>query len=323
MPKAKEPLVTIITPTFNLIKAERKDFMIQTIESVHNQTYKHIEHIVIDGGSTDGTLELLEEYAKKGWLKYYSEPDKGIYDAMNKGILKAKGKYVAFINSDDKYFDNNALEYLCETAEKEDAAWVYGHSLFYSEKGVYLWKGTIGSIPYGYYPNHQASLFLLKTLKEFGALDITNPIADNISMLSIFAKGYKTAAVDRLIAIFSGNGQSSSVNWEKKDEHTILPFYELVGKKLNLTYQECESLYCERCFYYKNLEDFIRLGRKLYYPEWVKTFFSAETKKILDFDRPIQNYEILNIPQVVRPEQKYKRLYLFGFIPLLKIKGKQ
>ena len=74
---SKNPTVSIITPVFNLIKSGRTEFIKQTIESVHNQTYnKYIEHIVQDGNSNDGTLELLKEYEDKGWIKVYSEKDK-------------------------------------------------------------------------------------------------------------------------------------------------------------------------------------------------------------------------------------------------------
>jgi glycosyltransferase involved in cell wall biosynthesis len=96
---------------------------------VQNQTYKNIEHIVIDGASTDGTLDLLKEYQEKGWIKYYSEPDRGIYDALNKGIERANGKYVVCLNSDDFYCDNRAVEYLVKRAESVGADAVYGDAI--------------------------------------------------------------------------------------------------------------------------------------------------------------------------------------------------
>ena len=74
------PPITVITATYNLIKNGRKEFFKQCLESVHNQTYPNIEHLIIDGASSDGTVEMLQEYADKGWIKYISEPDSGIYD---------------------------------------------------------------------------------------------------------------------------------------------------------------------------------------------------------------------------------------------------
>ena len=94
----KLPKVTVVTATYNLIKDGREKFFRQCVESIHNQTYKNIEHLVIDGASKDGTIDLIKEYADKGWIKYVSEPDKGMCDAMNKGIKIATGEYVAILN---------------------------------------------------------------------------------------------------------------------------------------------------------------------------------------------------------------------------------
>lgn len=92
--------VSIITPCFNSEKKIR-----QTIESVLNQTYKNIEYIIIDGASNDGTLDIIKEYVPRfdGRMKYVSEPDKGIYNAMNKGIRMSTGELIGIVNSDDFY----------------------------------------------------------------------------------------------------------------------------------------------------------------------------------------------------------------------------
>lgn len=97
------PLVSIITVVYNGEK-----YLEQTIKSVLNQTYKNIEYIIIDGGSKDGTLDIIKKFEKQ--LAYWiSEPDKGLYDAMNKGIKLAKGDLVGLINSDD-WYEQNAIE---------------------------------------------------------------------------------------------------------------------------------------------------------------------------------------------------------------------
>lgn len=95
---------SIITINYN-----NCDGLRQTIESVIHQTYSDYEYIVIDGGSTDGSVELIKEY--EDYIDYWvSEPDKGIYHAMNKGILKAHGDYLNFMNSGDFFYDSNVLE---------------------------------------------------------------------------------------------------------------------------------------------------------------------------------------------------------------------
>jgi len=90
--------VSIITPCYNSEKTIRR-----TIESVLNQTYQNIEYIIIDGKSTDHTVDIIKEYAGMGNIKYVSEKDKGIYSAMNKGISMTSGKIIGIINSDDFY----------------------------------------------------------------------------------------------------------------------------------------------------------------------------------------------------------------------------
>ena len=109
-------LITIITATHNLISNGREKTFRQCVESIHQENQGQIEHLVIDGGSTDGSVRILDEYAKKGWFKYISEPDSGIYEAMNKGIHLAQGEYVWFINSDD-YILNGSVNAILEQAD--------------------------------------------------------------------------------------------------------------------------------------------------------------------------------------------------------------
>lgn len=99
----RAPLVSIITVVYN---GER--YLQQTINSVSNQTYKQIEYLIIDGASTDRTLDIIQDNETK-ITKWISEPDKGLYDAMNKGIKLAKGELIGMINSDD-WFEPNAVE---------------------------------------------------------------------------------------------------------------------------------------------------------------------------------------------------------------------
>jgi glycosyltransferase involved in cell wall biosynthesis len=93
------PKVSIITPSYN-----RGHLIEDTIRSVLNQTYTKIEYIVVDGMSTDNTVEILEKYREKGVLRYISEKDEGMYYAINKGIRMAHGNIIAYLNSDDRYF---------------------------------------------------------------------------------------------------------------------------------------------------------------------------------------------------------------------------
>ena len=101
--------VSVVTVTWNSATTLR-----DTLESVLAQTYCDIEHIIVDGGSMDGTMRLVQEYEPRynGRLRYISEPDRGIYDAMNKGIGMASGEVVGILNSDDFYTSPDAVEKL-------------------------------------------------------------------------------------------------------------------------------------------------------------------------------------------------------------------
>lgn len=117
-------MISIITTTYN-----SQDTITKTVESVLKQTYKDIEYIVVDGGSTDHTLDIVKKYEPQfnGRLRYLSEPDKGIYDAFNKGIKMAKGDIVGILNSDDHFTTNDILECVASNIEGYDAVYADVH----------------------------------------------------------------------------------------------------------------------------------------------------------------------------------------------------
>ena len=117
---------SIITINYN-----KKDGLETTIKSVLGQTYKDFEYIIIDGGSTDGSVEVIKKYAVQ--IDYWvSEPDKGIYNAMNKGIRKATGDYLNFMNSGDCFYDNNVLEKV--SSYNSDADFIVGKDYHFDNK---------------------------------------------------------------------------------------------------------------------------------------------------------------------------------------------
>lgn len=125
MMNIKKTLVSIVTVVLN-----DKEFLKKTIESTINQDYTELEIIIIDGGSKDGTLELIESYSSRidCWL---SEPDKGIYDAMNKGVKLASGKWINFFNAGDTFFNNRVISDVFRIATDTDDL-VYGNTVFLS-----------------------------------------------------------------------------------------------------------------------------------------------------------------------------------------------
>ena len=141
-----KPLITIITAVLNGMS-----HLEQTIQSVLNQGYDNIEYIIVDGGSTDGTLDIIRRYDDKiaYWL---SEPDKGIYDAMNKGIVLSTGEIVGLINSDD-YYEKGAIEQVVDAYRKygvKNGTIIYGNYYILDEiinvktellSDLKFWKG--------------------------------------------------------------------------------------------------------------------------------------------------------------------------------------
>ncbi len=117
------PLITIVTVVFNSVEGIEK-----TIQSIIKQDYKNIEYIIIDGGSTDGTIDIIKkyEYAIDYWI---SEKDHGIYDAMNKGINLAKGKWINFMNAEDTFASPNVLSNIFQKHTFDDKTLIYGDSI--------------------------------------------------------------------------------------------------------------------------------------------------------------------------------------------------
>jgi glycosyltransferase involved in cell wall biosynthesis len=123
-----DPLVSIITPVLN-----RVETMGASLASIARQTYRPIEHIVVDGGSTDGTLDLLRKYRAPYPFHWVSEPDNGMYEAINKGIAISRGEVLAYLNSDDLY-----LPWSVEVAVR--ALQQLGVELIYGDLGIFFAK---------------------------------------------------------------------------------------------------------------------------------------------------------------------------------------
>lgn len=114
------PKISVVTVVYNSAA-----LIENTVKSIINQSYSHIEYIVVDGGSTDGTIDILNRY-KKNISTLISEPDRGIYDAMNKGISLASGDFVVFINSGDKFSSDDILEKIFSNSNAAQADVIYG-----------------------------------------------------------------------------------------------------------------------------------------------------------------------------------------------------
>jgi len=161
--------LSIITTTFNSTKTVEG-----TIKNVLNQVGVEVEYIIIDGGSIDGTLEIVNKY-KNRIAKIVSEPDGGMYEAMNKGIKLATGEVVGILNSDDVYADNDVLKKMMAEFEKTGADCVWGDLIYVTDKNPNtpwrIWKSSpyqVGSFQKGWHPPHPAFFVKREVYEKYG-----------------------------------------------------------------------------------------------------------------------------------------------------------
>lgn len=182
--------ISIITATFNSDKTVR-----DTFESVLCQTYKDYEYIIVDGASKDGTLGIIREYEPKfkGKMKYISEHDNGIYDAMNKGIKMATGDVVGILNSDDFYSDSERLSKIVEvfgnnssidaiTANTRDVKADLSKTVRYTRSMFYRrWMTHLG-----YVPSHPSFYVKRQCYEKWGVFNTSYKIAADTELMARF-----------------------------------------------------------------------------------------------------------------------------------------
>lgn len=155
--------LTIITINYN-----NKAGLVKTFDSIKNQTWKNFEYIVVDGGSTDGGKEIIEQNSDVSqWL---SEKDSGVYNAMNKGIRMATGKYIIFMNSGDFFYDNNVLEKVAAQFDSETDI-LYGDSVYFNDEGYHRIESPPKKITFSFMYsggiNHQAAFIKRQLFTDY------------------------------------------------------------------------------------------------------------------------------------------------------------
>lgn len=209
------PLVSIITVSRNAEKTIAK-----TIESVLNQSYSNVEYIVIDGGSTDGTIDIVKRYEPKfkGRLRWISENDDGIYDAMNKGIGLARGDIVGLINSDD-WYEPEAANLVVDSFREHGNAVYYGiirvmeHEREVMLKAVnsrYLWREVVAHPAYFVARPIYLQHGVFRTEYKFAA--------DYELMMRLVMKQVPFIQIDKVLATFSQGGESAMHGLETLEE---------------------------------------------------------------------------------------------------------
>ncbi len=210
--KKGEPLITIITVVLN-----NEKYLEEAIESLHSQKYKNFEHIVIDGGSSDNTLGIIKKNDQK--IDYWiSKKDRGIYDAFNLGMRLAKGEYLGFLNSDDK-FTGDALDilkkYILKYPEKD---FIFGAVQKH-------WGVLYGYKPYkihwswGFYSSHSTGFFIkTNSAKKVGFYNLKYKYSSDYDYFYRMIVKHKLKGIgtmkDELFGIFRRGGFSSSISFK-------------------------------------------------------------------------------------------------------------
>ncbi|WP_221394284.1 glycosyltransferase family 2 protein [Dyadobacter sp. NIV53] len=208
------PLISIVTVVYNAIST-----LEHTLQSVINQTYKNIEYIIIDGGSNDGTIELINKY-RVHISQFVSEHDDGIFDAMNKSLNLANGSWLIFLGADDLLLSPTIIEEVVPYFEKHDGIY-YGNAYIKTINRLYngklnKWSMALGSV------SHQA-IFYPKSVYKHKSYDQSFRIfADHIYNIELFnSHTSQFVYIPKLISIYDGNGVSSHGKDEKYHKNLI------------------------------------------------------------------------------------------------------
>lgn len=177
--------ITIITVAFNAAHT-----IADTLESVAAQTYPHIEHIVVDGASTDGTQAIVERHGKHV-ARMISEPDRGIYDAMNKGLRLATGDVIGFLNADDVYADDEVLDRVAAIMQREKLDALFGDAEFVSpaqpDRSLRRYRSERfrpDRIAWGWMPAHPTLFLRRQVYERFGQFRTDYRIAGDFELVA-------------------------------------------------------------------------------------------------------------------------------------------
>lgn len=245
--------ISIITATWNSGATLR-----DTLESVLQQSYTNYEILIIDGGSSDNTHDIVEEYIPKfdGRLHWHTGKDKGLYDAMNKGIARASGDIIGILNSDDFYADSDVMSRIAEGCRNVEA--VYGNLDFVdasdTSKVVRQWRGSQhrpGAFLKGWHPAHPTFYTRRKCYERLGGFDISFDVSADFELMLRFLEanrisnryiphtfvkmrmgGESTGSIGKII-----QGNKNVLRAFRKNGFKVPPFYllrRLAPKALNL-----------------------------------------------------------------------------------------
>ena len=220
------PLITVVTVVYNGI-----EFLEKTIQNVIGQTYSNFEYIIIDGGSTDGTLDIIKKYENQ-ITKWISEPDKGIYDAMNKGIVLANGRWINFMNAGDFFYEQETLQKVFGGEEQYNGVDIlYGDvECDYLDFKVIQKAGKLSNLWTGMQFCHQSTFIRSAYHKEL-PYSLDYKIAGDFNFIyRSFMSDTPMVHIEQIVALFCMDGVSV-VSGEKG----LIENYKIVGDSLTVS----------------------------------------------------------------------------------------
>jgi glycosyltransferase involved in cell wall biosynthesis len=241
-------MITVVTPCFNIKRDGREEFFRRMMQSIHEQSYRDIEHIIIDGGSDDGTLELLDEYKNHGWIDVLiSEKDSGVYAAMNKGLKLARGKYINIMNTDDYPIDN---EFFSESVLELERS---GSDFSHADKIIQSRSDGSETIKKG---NERAAFFRMPFRHQ--TMIVKNDVYDSVGLYSeryriasdydfvlrMLLEGKKGVYIPKTYIRSLDGGISSDRETCIKEVPEVI--YERYGKNFGLSREDCRAIYLRK-----------------------------------------------------------------------------
>lgn len=222
-----EPLVSIITTTHNIVEKGQADDFNLLVTLLDMQTYSNIEHIVIDNASTDDTVVLLKDYKNKGYIQFYSEKDTGKFNGYNKGILRAKGKYIAFISCDDFYHDITAIQDMVNLMEAENGDFSFSPSYCRHPEGfVFLFVPAMYNAFQVMPCPRQCMFFKKSVLEKEGYFDEKfRLMSDYDLIIRLMLKKYKAVFLNQNYTTYK-LGEKLNANPQAGDNEAKAIFYK-------------------------------------------------------------------------------------------------
>ena len=234
--------ISIVTATFNSAKTIK-----DTIESVLNQTHQDFEHIIVDGGSRDETMSIVKSYEAiyNGRLRYISERDDGIYNAMNKGLKMATGDIVGTLNSDDIFAGNSVLESIVKPFADNSLECVFGKLNLVEANNLDKIVRESNSGPYypkafwkGWHPAHPTFYARTKCYQKYGYFNESLKIASDFELLFRFLEKNKSKSefIDKVLVLQREGGASTRLSGYIKGNLEVVKSFKLNGMRAGIFY---------------------------------------------------------------------------------------